>query len=193
MPRLTGACNDYASHACLQQPAATHLQPRNKATLLRTTVFAERPAPTLHFRRRRLQVWLHRCCNQGVTGLTIQLPQPAGSASSWLTATSFSSECPYTHVPVTTAQHSGFRSLACKLRSQAWHDVACPQSQQPFFAGFAQRPGKAPLRRHRQRGHVAGMSADTLRTRLPTAPVNWQVSPSESRLAQGPASQTLFA
>ena len=61
----------------------------------------ERPAPTLHFRRRRLQVWLHRCCNQGVTGLTIRLPQPASFEKTWLIAASFSSECPYTHVPVT--------------------------------------------------------------------------------------------
>ena len=112
----------------------------------------ERPAPTLHFRRRRLQVWLHRCCNQGVRRINNPAPpQPAGSESSWLIAASLSSECPYTLVPVTTARHSGFRNLACKLRPQAWHDVACPQSQQQFFAGFAQRPGKAPLRRPRQR------------------------------------------
>ena len=154
---------------------ATHLQPRTRPLSCVPRCSQERPAPTLHFRRRRLQVWLHRCCNQGVRRINNPAPpQPAGSESSWLIAASLSSECPYTLVPVTTARHSGFRNLACKLRPQAWHDVACPQSQQQFFALFN---AQARLRC----GDLANVDISQVRpptpgARLPTAPVNWQAS-----------------
>ena len=114
----------------------------------------ERPAPTLHFRRRRLQVWLHRCCNQGVRRINNPaLPQPAGSESSWLIAASF-------HLAVSARTRmyksplhgiQGSETLSASSARRRGMMLFCPQSQQQFFASFAQRPGKAPLRRPCQR------------------------------------------